>query len=66
QQEKYTAERYHQPSDELLPWFTYDGAMQQLRVTVRTVVLVGDAPTQPKWAATSEFRQAGEARTKGR
>ena len=64
QQDKYTAERYHQPGDEVLPWFVYDGAMQQLRVTVRTAVLVGDAPTQPTWAAGSEFRQAGEARVR--
>jgi Zn-dependent M28 family amino/carboxypeptidase len=66
QHEMYVAERYHQPGDEILPWFTYDGAMQQLRVTVRTAVLVGDAPGQPSWAEGSEFRQAGEARTRGR
>jgi Zn-dependent M28 family amino/carboxypeptidase len=65
QREKYVAERYHQPGDEILPWFTYDGAVQQLRVTVRTAVLVADAPRQPTWAATSEFRQAGEARVRG-
>lgn len=66
QHEKYVAERYHQPGDEILPWFTYDGAMQQLRVTVRTAVLAGDAPGQPRWTEGSEFRQAGEARTRGR
>jgi Zn-dependent M28 family amino/carboxypeptidase len=65
QQDKYIAERYHQPGDEILPWFSYDGAMQQLRVTVRTAVLVADAPAQPTWAASSEFRQAGEARVRG-
>jgi Zn-dependent M28 family amino/carboxypeptidase len=62
QKDLYTAKRYHQPSDELLPWFSYDGAIQQLRVTVRTAVLVADTPAQPKWNPTSEFRQAGEAR----
>jgi len=62
QKDLYTAKRYHQPSDELLPWFTYDGAMQQLRVIVRTAVLVGNAPDQPTWNASSEFRQPGEAR----
>jgi Zn-dependent M28 family amino/carboxypeptidase len=65
QKDKYVAERYHQPSDELLPWFTYDGALQQLRVTVRTAVSVASAPTQPQWQATSEFREAGQARQKG-
>jgi Zn-dependent M28 family amino/carboxypeptidase len=66
QQDLYIAKRYHQPSDEILPWFTYDGAMQQLRVTIRTAVLVSNAPTQPTWNATSEFRQAGEARRAAR
>jgi Zn-dependent M28 family amino/carboxypeptidase len=61
-QKEYTEKRYHQPSDEVLPSFTYDGAAQQLRVIVRTAVAVGDAPRQPEWNKTSEFKQAGEAR----
>ncbi len=65
QKDKYVAERYHQPSDEILPWFTYDGALQQLRVTVRTAVSVANAPAQPTCAAGSEFREAGQARRKG-
>jgi Zn-dependent M28 family amino/carboxypeptidase len=65
QKAKYTAERYHQASDEILPWFTYGGAMQQLRVTVRTAVSVANATAQPEWAAGSEFREAGQARRKG-
>jgi Zn-dependent M28 family amino/carboxypeptidase len=62
QHDEYVAKRYHQPSDEILPWFTYDGALQQLRVTVRTAVLVAEAPSQPVWSKTSEFREAGEKR----
>ena len=61
---KYTAERYHQPSDQVQPWFNYDGAIQQLRVIVRTALLIGTAKEQPKWSASSEFRQAGENRLK--
>ena len=64
QKDKYVAERYHQANDELLPWFTYDGAIQQLRVTVRTAISVANAPTQPQWATGSEFREAGQARRK--
>jgi Zn-dependent M28 family amino/carboxypeptidase len=63
---EYTEKRYHQPSDEVLPWFSYDGAVQQLRVIVRTAVAVANAPSQPKWNQNSEFRQAGEERQKGR
>jgi Zn-dependent M28 family amino/carboxypeptidase len=64
QKDKYIAERYHQANDEILPWFVYDGAIQQLRVTVRTAVTVANAPSQPQWAANSEFREAGVARRK--
>jgi Zn-dependent M28 family amino/carboxypeptidase len=60
--DEYIAERYHQPSDELLPWFSYDGAAQQLRVIVRTAVAVANASTLPRWDEKSEFRAAGEAR----
>jgi Zn-dependent M28 family amino/carboxypeptidase len=63
---EYTDKRYHQPSDEVLPSFKYDGAAQQLRVIVRTAVAIADSPTQPQWNAQSEFRQAGEERRKGR
>jgi Zn-dependent M28 family amino/carboxypeptidase len=62
QQREYTARRYHQPQDELLPWFTMDGALQQVRVVLRAALAVANAPTQPVWTAGSEFRAAGEAR----
>jgi Zn-dependent M28 family amino/carboxypeptidase len=63
QQDEYVAKRYHQPSDELLPWFTNDGVVQQLRVIVRAAVAVGSASHQPTWNPSSEFRHAGEQRT---
>ena len=66
QKDLYVAKRYHQPSDEILPWFSYDGAMQQLRVIIRTPVLIGNASGQPTWNANSEFRQAGEARARAK
>jgi Zn-dependent M28 family amino/carboxypeptidase len=65
-EKEYTEERYHQPSDEVAPWFNYDGAVQQLRVIVRTAVAVADARGQPSWNRTSEFRAAGEERRKKR
>jgi Zn-dependent M28 family amino/carboxypeptidase len=65
-QEEYTEKRYHQPSDEVLPSFNYDGARQQLRVIVRTAVTVADASAQPAWNSGSEFRKAGEERLKQR
>ncbi|HEX3274023.1 MAG TPA: M28 family peptidase [Gemmatimonadales bacterium] len=62
QQDLYVAKRYHQPSDQMQPWFNYDGALQQLRVIVRTAMLVSASPSQPKWNRSSEFREAGERR----
>ena len=64
QHDKYTANRYHQPGDQVQSWFNYDGAIQQLRVIVRTALLIGASSDQPKWSAGSEFREAGEARLK--
>jgi Zn-dependent M28 family amino/carboxypeptidase len=62
QREEYTDKRYHQPSDEILPWFTMDGAVQQVRVIVRTAIAVANAASQPIWNRGSEFKAAGEAR----
>ena len=61
----YTEHRYHQPSDEVLPSFSYRGAAQQMRVIVRTALLIADTPAMPTWNRDSEFRQAGEARLAG-
>jgi Zn-dependent M28 family amino/carboxypeptidase len=65
-EEEYTEKRYHQPSDEVAPWFNYNGAAQQLRVIVRAAVSVANSPQQPVWNRGSEFRQAGEQRIRGR
>jgi Zn-dependent M28 family amino/carboxypeptidase len=62
QHDEYTDKRYHQPADEMLPWFSMDGAMQQLRVILRTAMAVAQTPSQPSWLRGSEFRAAGEAR----
>ncbi len=62
QAEKYTEERYHQPQDEVLPWFSMAGTVQQIRVILRTAMAVGAAPGQPTWSAGSEFHAAGQKR----
>jgi Zn-dependent M28 family amino/carboxypeptidase len=65
-QDEYNEKRYHQPSDELLPWYSYDGTAQQLRVIVRSAVAAAETPSQPAWAAGSEFKAAGEKRLGGK
>ena len=62
QREEHNRLRYHQPGDEILPWYTTDGALQQARVFARTALLVGDAREQPAWRPNSEFRAAGARR----
>jgi Zn-dependent M28 family amino/carboxypeptidase len=59
---EYGERRYHQPGDELLTWYTLDGAMQQLRVMLRTALKVANASDQPTWNEGSEFKAAGDAR----
>jgi Zn-dependent M28 family amino/carboxypeptidase len=62
QEEIYNRERYHQVTDEILPWYTVDGALQQARVLARVAWAVADAPSQPTWHETSEFHAAGDRR----
>jgi Zn-dependent M28 family amino/carboxypeptidase len=64
QQAEYTAKRYHQPQDELLPWFAMDGAVQQIRVMLRAALAVANATAQPVWSDDSEFKAAGTARVR--
>ncbi len=62
QKELYNRMRYHQPADNLLPWYTVDGALQQARVLVRVAWAVAGATRQPSWNPTSEFAAAGRRR----
>ena len=64
QKEIYNRERYHQPADNLLPWYNVDGAVQQARVLARVAWAVAEAAAQPTWYPTSEFAAAGRARVK--
>ena len=62
QRDEYNEKRYHQVDDEMLDWFAMDGAVQQIRVIMRTAWGVSEAAGQPTWSQGSEFRAAGEAR----
>jgi len=63
QRAAYRAERYHRPQDELLPSYSIDGALQQLRVVARLALALATAPGQPTWNPASEFAGIGRART---
>ena len=62
QKELYNRERYHQPADNLLPWYNAAGALQQARVWTRLAWDVADAVAQPTWNPASEFAPAGRQR----
>jgi Zn-dependent M28 family amino/carboxypeptidase len=62
QERLWNRERYHQPADEILPWYTVDGTLQQARVLIRVALAAANAAAQPSWNPTSEFAAAGRAR----
>jgi Zn-dependent M28 family amino/carboxypeptidase len=62
QERIFNRDRYHQPDDEILPWYTVDGTLQQARVLIRVALAAGNAPLQPVWNSGSEFAAAGRAR----
>ena len=62
QERLFNRDRYHQPDDEILPWYTVDGTLQQARVLIRVALAAGNAPMQPVWNPGSEFAAAGRAR----
>jgi Zn-dependent M28 family amino/carboxypeptidase len=53
----YNRTRYHQPSDEYRPGFTYDGMAQEVRVALRVALAVANAPAMPQWHPNSEFQR---------
>ena len=53
----YNEQRYHQPGDEYRSSFTYGGMAQQVRVMMRVVLAVANAPDLPRWVPGSEFQR---------
>jgi Zn-dependent M28 family amino/carboxypeptidase len=62
QREKYWDERYHRPNDELAPWMSMDGIVQQARVLARAALAAARTPAAPAWMPTSDFRAPAEPR----
>ncbi len=60
QHDLYNLERYHRPSDEYRPTFTYEGTVQQVRVTMRVALAVANAPELPRWLPNSEFQRRND------
>jgi Zn-dependent M28 family amino/carboxypeptidase len=60
--DRYTEQRYHQPSDEYAPTFTYQGMAQQVRVMMRVAIAVANASALPQWLPASEFQRGRTTR----
>src|SRR4029077_5535079 len=54
---RYNRERYHQPSDEYSPTFTYAGRAREVRVALRVARAGATAPAMPRWLPNSEFQR---------
>jgi Zn-dependent M28 family amino/carboxypeptidase len=55
QGEAYTAQRYHQPSDEYRSDFDLSGAVQLSEIALSFGTRLADAPGRPTWNADAEF-----------
>jgi Zn-dependent M28 family amino/carboxypeptidase len=54
-QEDYDAKRYHQPDDEMLPSWSYDGAVSDLRFLAELGWLIANAPEMPSYLPNEQF-----------
>ena len=58
QQEKFEANDYHQPSDELRPDWELSGAVEDVQLFFYLGVKVANAPQMPRWKPGDEFEAA--------
>lgn len=61
QAEEYTAEHYHQPSDEYRPDFDLSGAVQLAELIASFGLQLASNPDRPKWNPDSEFARVRAA-----
>jgi Zn-dependent M28 family amino/carboxypeptidase len=66
QLDEYLQRNYHQPSDDLGLGLDARFGVRPLRVIARTVLAAANQPSQPSWAKSSPYREAGERRLGGR
>ena len=60
------ANRYHQPSDEILPEFAYEGATQYGSLALSVIVDLANSEAWPNWLAGQEFKAARDRMMSGR
>ena len=62
--ERYTSEDYHRPSDEVKPYWTTDGAIEDAALYAEVGYGVANARKYPEWKPGNEFRAIREERLK--
>jgi len=62
----YTANHYHQPSDEFDPSWDFSGAKQDMEVLLEVGLRVSASDSWPEWRPDSEFKAARDAMLKDR
>jgi Zn-dependent M28 family amino/carboxypeptidase len=60
-QTDYTALHYHAPSDEFSEDFVFEGAVQQGRLALLTILDIANDDGWPNWLEGSEFKAARDA-----
>jgi Zn-dependent M28 family amino/carboxypeptidase len=61
QRERYVAEDYHKPSDEVKDWWDLSGMVEDLELFFAMGQNLATSDEWPEWSETSEFRAAREA-----
>ncbi len=61
QRERYVAEDYHKPSDEVKDWWDLSGTVEDLELFFAMGRHLATSDEWPDWSETSEFRAAREA-----
>ncbi len=55
-QDDYTANRYHRPSDEFDPTWTFEGGLQDIQLLFNLGKRLAFESTWPQWKSGSEFK----------
>ena len=58
QRDRYTAQDYHKPSDDVKADWVTDGAVQDLQLFLAVGINVANSPQPPEWKPNAEFRAA--------
>jgi len=53
----YTTVHYHQPSDEIAPWWKFDGAVADLQLLLECLLRTANDDAPPTWTKGDEFEK---------